>query len=103
MKSGPTTSTETKSECIIAEILQHTCQLKTARNGSQSIHCFPIPRILKICPGRPAVEITKFVNINHKNGEIELPSNLNLDTIKARPWKEVTRYDTEQKDEPLVE
>ncbi|KAF8882165.1 hypothetical protein CPB84DRAFT_1791089 [Gymnopilus junonius] len=91
-----TKSTTTKPKCAIAEILQHTCQLKTTHDGNPLIQCFPIPRILRICPGQPAVEITKLVNIDMKNGEIEMPQVSSLDLVKGRPWREIVRYETDQ-------
>ncbi|KAF8952964.1 hypothetical protein BDZ97DRAFT_1680388 [Flammula alnicola] len=80
-------------ECRIAEILQYTCELTTSRKGAPTFQCFPILRILKICTGQPAVEITKFVNVNVTNGQIEIPPGFKSDSIKGRPWREVVRYD----------
>ncbi|KAH9477875.1 hypothetical protein JR316_0010107 [Psilocybe cubensis] len=98
---------ETK-KCVIAEIVQHTCSLKNERNGTPTFHCFPLPRILKLyelhhllafrssqflssCPGQPAVELTKFINIDMKSGEIDIPPNLSASSAKARAWKDVIR------------
>ncbi|CAA7257327.1 unnamed protein product [Cyclocybe aegerita] len=83
----------TKDECRIAEIVQHTCELRINRLGQRTLHCFPIPRLLKLCPGKPAVEITKLVHINVKNGEVEIPKDLSVDSLQAHPWREVVRYD----------
>lgn len=78
--------------CQIAEIVQYMCDLENLENGRSQVHCFPIPRIFRMsvlnshtqtllliwmnvpsCSGRPAVEITKFVNINEITGEVEVP------------------------------
>jgi hypothetical protein len=67
---------------------------------------------LNRCPGRPAVEITKLVNIDEKTGEIEIPAAARYaisfrvhpfsdvhpfpygseNLPKAKPWRDVTRY-----------
>ncbi|PPQ92128.1 hypothetical protein CVT25_007959 [Psilocybe cyanescens] len=91
----PDSASKKEPDCVIAEILQHTCLVKTAYDGTISYHCFPIPRILKLCPGQPAVELTKFINIEMQSGEIDIPPNLSASSIKARSWKEVIRSNPE--------
>ncbi|KAF9475724.1 hypothetical protein BDN70DRAFT_883350 [Pholiota conissans] len=85
--------TPKKSECRIAEIVQHTCHLAPNRRGEQIMQCFPILRIFRLCKGQPAVEITKFVNVDPKDGGIEIPAGFRTKAIQARPWREVIRYD----------
>ncbi|KZP28093.1 hypothetical protein FIBSPDRAFT_689460, partial [Athelia psychrophila] len=80
-------------KCRIAEIVQYTCDLEKEGNGRQRVHCFPIPRIFRICPGRPAVEITKFVNINEHTGETEIPAAASESLPKAKPWRDVVRHE----------
>ncbi|KIM85816.1 hypothetical protein PILCRDRAFT_5449 [Piloderma croceum F 1598] len=82
-----------EKKCRIAEIVQYTCDSEKLSNGQ--IHCFPIPRIFRICPGRPAVEITKLVNIDEKTGEIKIPVIANETLPKAKPWRDVIRYDAD--------
>jgi len=79
-------------KCRIAELVQYTCELEKLENGRSQVHCFPIPRIFRICSGRPAVEITKLVSIDEKTGEIEIPATASETLPKAKPWRDVTRY-----------
>lgn len=79
---------ENPGDCQIAEIVQYTCEIGS--NGG--MNCFPIPRIFRLsvittlvlltplngdhsCSGRPAVEITRSVNIDMDTGEVEIPAN----------------------------
>ncbi|KIM42127.1 hypothetical protein M413DRAFT_26942 [Hebeloma cylindrosporum] len=97
MASKAKESMEKESGCRIAEILQYTCVVKKSRviNMPPRTVCYPIPRILKLCPGRPAVEITKFVELDAKTGEVEIPAGFSADSVKGRPWREVIRYEEE--------
>ncbi|KDQ60255.1 hypothetical protein JAAARDRAFT_32634 [Jaapia argillacea MUCL 33604] len=80
-------------KCRIAEIVQYTCELENQESGSPQVHCFPIPRIFRICPGRPAVEITKLVNVNMRTGEVDIPPETSQNLPKAKPWRDIIRYD----------
>ncbi|KAJ8590382.1 hypothetical protein M405DRAFT_736951 [Rhizopogon salebrosus TDB-379] len=53
--------------------VQYTCEPEELPSGEVRPRCFPLPRIFRICPDRPAVEITKFLKIDLKTGEIEIP------------------------------
>ncbi|KAH8116143.1 hypothetical protein DFH11DRAFT_1264501 [Phellopilus nigrolimitatus] len=84
-------SSDTKeNKCQIHEILQHICEIKTEK-GAPEVHCFPIPRIFRICPNRPAVEITRSVTIDSATGEVILPTDATTVLPKGKPWWAVTR------------
>ncbi|WFC97822.1 hypothetical protein MYAM1_000542 [Malassezia yamatoensis] len=50
---------EEHGSCKLAELTQFHCQLLQNR-----IVCQPVERIFRICPGRPAVEVTHLVEYN---------------------------------------
>ncbi|KAF8198575.1 hypothetical protein BJ912DRAFT_845642 [Pholiota molesta] len=85
--------TTKKSECHIAEILQHTCIPESNSQGQEIMQCFPILRIFKLCKGQPAVEITRFINVDPTNGAIEIPAGFKTETVQGRSWREIERYD----------
>ncbi|KAH7924704.1 hypothetical protein BV22DRAFT_490915 [Leucogyrophana mollusca] len=84
--------------CRLLEIVQHTCELEELPTGEVRPRCFPIPRIFRICPGRPAVEVTKLLRIDLKTGEVEIPDESSQVLPKGKPWRDIQRYDldTEQ-------
>ncbi|TFK39026.1 hypothetical protein BDQ12DRAFT_604667 [Crucibulum laeve] len=81
-----------QGKCRIAEIVQYTCDIERPATGDPIVHCFPIPRIFRICPGKPVVEITTKVDIDITTGEVEIPSEKKQLSIKGRHWTEVIRY-----------
>ncbi|EIN08794.1 hypothetical protein PUNSTDRAFT_52272 [Punctularia strigosozonata HHB-11173 SS5] len=85
---------EQKAPCRIFEILQYNCEPE-----GTGYHCFPISRIFRICDGRPAIEITRFVDVDVKTGAVELPSDPSQILPKGRPWRDVVRYNTKTSDE----
>ncbi|KAK7018972.1 hypothetical protein R3P38DRAFT_2979822 [Favolaschia claudopus] len=62
--------------CKIAEIMQYSCVPKRGTDGRPTIHCVPIPRLFRICPDRPAVEVTRVLNIDDTTGYVEMPREL---------------------------
>jgi len=71
--SAQTSGEQNDKKCQIAEILQYACEIENASGGSPpEIHCYPIPRIFRLCPGRPAIEITRYVDTDPKTGELEI-------------------------------
>ncbi|KAK7451075.1 hypothetical protein VKT23_012751 [Stygiomarasmius scandens] len=60
------------------------------RRGTPFIHCFPISRLFRMCPGLPAVEITKTVYVND-DGEITLPKDLDAILPRGKAWRDVVR------------
>ncbi|KIL62247.1 hypothetical protein M378DRAFT_59017, partial [Amanita muscaria Koide BX008] len=58
--------------CRVAEIVQYICDVKST-SSAPDIVCYPVPRLFQLCPGKPALEITKFVKIDARTGEVELP------------------------------
>ncbi|KAI0264725.1 hypothetical protein BC834DRAFT_813069, partial [Gloeopeniophorella convolvens] len=77
--------------CRVAEILQFSCPIETSGNGAQRFHCFPLPRLFKLCPGQPAVEITRTVKIDASTGEVDIPEDADQQLPKAKLWKDVAR------------
>ncbi|KAL4071265.1 hypothetical protein V8B97DRAFT_1962188 [Scleroderma yunnanense] len=77
-------------KCHILEIVQYSCETEENQRGQVVPHCFPIPRLFKLCPGRPAVEITTMSKIS-ETGEIEIPSD-NTELPRGKPWHEVHVY-----------
>ncbi|PAV19066.1 hypothetical protein PNOK_0591000 [Pyrrhoderma noxium] len=64
-----------KEPCQIIEILQHICSLENKRGTAPEIHCFPVPRIFRLCPNQPGVEITRTVTVDSSTQDILLPPN----------------------------
>ncbi|KAI0321413.1 hypothetical protein OF83DRAFT_311448 [Amylostereum chailletii] len=62
-------------KCRIAEIVQYSCEAQMDAYGRPQLNCFPFPRILRICEGRPAVEITRQVDIDVATGEVHIPTD----------------------------
>ncbi|KIJ63738.1 hypothetical protein HYDPIDRAFT_112675 [Hydnomerulius pinastri MD-312] len=85
------TVSSSRSRCQLLEIVQYSCEPEKLPSGAIRPHCFPIPRIFRICPDRPAQEITKFTTIDMKTGEIELPDQ-NNPLPKAKRWQDVHLY-----------
>ncbi|KAH9835142.1 uncharacterized protein C8Q71DRAFT_710295 [Rhodofomes roseus] len=91
-----TTSSDTKavsSKCRLAEIVQYKCDIEVGKRSEPQVHCWPVPRIFRICPGRPAVELTRFVEMDMSTGEISLPSDASQQLPKGKPWRDIARYD----------
>jgi len=83
-----------KQGCSIAEILQYDCPIQTNEKGQLRYTCYPIPRIFRICQGRPAVEITKLVNIDMATGEVDVSNESSQKLPKVKPWRDVLRNAT---------
>ncbi|KAG2034026.1 hypothetical protein BDR03DRAFT_641673 [Suillus americanus] len=75
--------------------VQYTCEPEELPGGEVRPRCFPIPRIFRICPDRPAVEITKLIKIDLKTGEIEMPDESSSLLPKGKHWRDIRRYDLE--------
>ncbi|TDL24561.1 hypothetical protein BD410DRAFT_767062 [Rickenella mellea] len=90
-----TDRSKTPDKCQIYEILQWSCDPAKeieSQSDPNTVQCYPLPRIFRICPGRPAIEITRFVNIDPQSGQAEIPpENINI-LPKAKPWWDIVRY-----------
>ncbi|KAJ7232956.1 hypothetical protein B0H12DRAFT_1028770 [Mycena haematopus] len=86
-------SEDPEGPCRIAEITQYTCVPKY--EGGLVVHCVPIPRLFRICPNRPAVEVTRVLNVDLSTGDVEIPRALEQKLPKGKAWADVTRYDTD--------
>ncbi|KAF5340352.1 hypothetical protein D9611_007924 [Ephemerocybe angulata] len=79
-------------DCRLAEILQYMCSLEQGKlSGKRRLFCTQVPRIFQLCPGRPAVEVTRVANINLVTGEVDVPPQASQ-IIKAKDWSSVIRY-----------
>ncbi|KAJ3503441.1 hypothetical protein NMY22_g18250 [Coprinellus aureogranulatus] len=86
------------AECRLAEILQYMCNLEfDKKSRKQQLVCTQVPRIFRLCPGRPAVEVTRVADINMATGEVTV-SEANLAQIKAKDWINVERYTTTEEE-----
>ena len=54
--------------CTLAELTQFHCQLQQRR-----ILCYPVERVFRMCPRRPAVEVTHLVDYD-ADGKPHLPA-----------------------------
>lgn len=94
-------------KCRIVELIQFECSQKTG--DKQQIYCVPIPRVFRMsvinfyapveakltkqyalsllsrCGERPAVEITKFVNIDPTTGAVDVPPEARLAHLHLDP------------------
>ncbi|KAF8271852.1 hypothetical protein EI94DRAFT_1567600 [Lactarius quietus] len=77
--------------CQIAEILQFSCQIQINDYGRQQFHCFPVPRIFRLCQGEPAIEITRVVNTDPSTGKVHIIGDAVQNLPKAKTWKDVVR------------
>jgi len=95
-----TSTTDTRRpKCRIAEIMQYDCDVEQDVAGRAQVHCWPVPRIFRICPGRPAVEITRYVNTNALTGLVKPSPELSQFLPKGKPWRDVKRFEVES-DQP---
>lgn len=91
MANGFQEKPDESRKCRILEIVQYSCGTETNQRGEIVPHCFPIPRLFKLCPGRPAVEVTTISNISEA-GEVEVPDD-NAELPRGKLWQEVRVYD----------
>ncbi|TFK28580.1 hypothetical protein FA15DRAFT_633874 [Coprinopsis marcescibilis] len=77
--------------CRLAEIVQYICgELEPGRSGKPRLECTPIPRIFRICRNKPAIEVTRIVNLDPKTGEVEFPPS--VDSICGKDWSRIVKY-----------
>ncbi|KAJ7749312.1 hypothetical protein DFH07DRAFT_557515 [Mycena maculata] len=91
--------TQKDGECRIAEIMQYSCVPKKNARGVHVVHCVPVPRLFRICPDRPAVEVTRVLNIDIDTGYVEMPKALGQKLPNGKAWRDVIRHDTSSEDE----
>ncbi|GAW03990.1 hypothetical protein LENED_005750 [Lentinula edodes] len=78
-------------KCQMVEIIQYSCELERSQTEGPVVRCFPWSRLFRICPGLPAVEMTKFLNVD-EGGVVELPADINPPS--GKPWNRVVRHDS---------
>lgn len=99
MSTTPTaTDKAPRKQCRLAEILQYQCEADQATGGQ--MHCLPIPRIFRMytsqsslspsihparadftrvsCQDRPAVELTRFIDVDLETGAVHIPTQSRL-------------------------
>ncbi|KAF9812425.1 hypothetical protein IEO21_06228 [Rhodonia placenta] len=82
-----------QTKCRLAEIVQYKCDVEQNNQGQPQLHCWPVPRIFRICPGRPAVEMTRYVDVDTQSGEISIPAEASQTLPKGKPWRDVRCYE----------
>ncbi|KAJ7138511.1 hypothetical protein C8R43DRAFT_893374 [Mycena crocata] len=92
-------SAEPETKCRIAEITQYSCVPKKNRLGRSFVHCVPIPRLFRICPDRPMVEVTRVLNIDLTTGYVQMPKSLEEKLPTGKAWRDVVRHDSSIEDE----
>ncbi|KAI0685763.1 hypothetical protein BC835DRAFT_1289481 [Cytidiella melzeri] len=92
LSSTTVDSSSPKPQCRIAEIVQYDCDQETESSGRPRFRCWPVPRIFRLCPGRPAVEITRYVDTTEGTGAVKVPSESSRILPKGKPWRDVHRY-----------
>ncbi|GBE87532.1 hypothetical protein BKA93DRAFT_824488 [Sparassis latifolia] len=87
--STPIPHPSPQGSCRLAELVQYKCELEVSNVGVSQYHCWPIMRIFRICPGRPAVELTRFAEVNADTGEISAPPESSAKLPKGKPWRDI--------------
>ncbi|PFH50501.1 hypothetical protein AMATHDRAFT_144894, partial [Amanita thiersii Skay4041] len=80
-----------RERCRIAEIVQYVCNMEGGTPTSEVV-CFPVPRLFRLCPGQPAVEVTTLADINMATGEVEFSTESKQYRIKGKSWQQINRY-----------
>ncbi|TFK89903.1 hypothetical protein K466DRAFT_485816 [Polyporus arcularius HHB13444] len=92
--SAPSTSSPAREKCRLAEVLQYKCTLEQEADGRPTVRCLPVPRIFRICPNRPAVEMTRFIDVDLETGAVrDIPSESSSVLPKGKPWRDVLKYE----------
>ncbi|CAK5272222.1 unnamed protein product [Mycena citricolor] len=79
-------------ECRISEIMQYICTPQRGAFGP-SVHCTPVPRLFRICPNIPAVEVTRVLNIDLATGDVAVPKDLSSQLPTGKAWCDVVKHD----------
>ncbi|WFD30333.1 hypothetical protein MSPP1_001351 [Malassezia sp. CBS 17886] len=78
-----------RGACALAELVQFHCQLQEHR-----ILCQPVERVFRMCPQRPAVEVTNVVEY-HQDGSPFLPEYLAGVPLPTGSWPAVRKTDSQ--------
>ncbi|PWZ01578.1 hypothetical protein BCV70DRAFT_149832, partial [Testicularia cyperi] len=81
-------SPSTPPGCKLAELVQYHCELRS----KSRLVCQPLDRIFRICPGRPAVEVTHIVEFD-EHGKPYLPRHLEEAMPPSQHWHELRAPD----------
>ncbi|KAF8329385.1 uncharacterized protein EI90DRAFT_2924166 [Cantharellus anzutake] len=87
-----------RGRCVLAEILQYECSLE---NKKSALVCYPIPRVFRMCPGEPAVEMSSFLSLDNQTGSVVIPEHVDKIIPKARPWRDIRKLRGEYRDSPV--
>ncbi|KAI0372106.1 hypothetical protein BV20DRAFT_964836 [Pilatotrama ljubarskyi] len=82
-----------RGKCRLAEIVQFKCEPGEQLNVPPQWHCLPVIRIFRICQNRPAVELTRFIDMNVETGAVHVPPQSSQVLPKAKPWRDIVRYE----------
>ncbi|SPO40418.1 uncharacterized protein PSFLO_05900 [Pseudozyma flocculosa] len=86
-KGTTTTTTTTTDGCRLSEMVQYHCRKRPNR-----IVCTPLDRVFRMCPGRPAVEVTHLVEFD-QNGTPFLPDEFAEAMPPSQHWHELRASD----------
>ncbi|EFI26782.1 hypothetical protein CC1G_15705 [Coprinopsis cinerea okayama7 len=64
--------------------------MEETKRGKPRLQCYQIPRIFRICPNKPAVEVTRFTDIHPRTGEVELERP--PESIRGKHWNDVVKF-----------
>jgi len=79
--------------CVLQELTMFECDRELAEKAG-IIKCYPIPRVFRVCPERPAIEVTSLAKFDEDTGKASLPED-HLDNLpQGRSWKEIQQDTT---------
>ncbi|CAE6422794.1 unnamed protein product [Rhizoctonia solani] len=81
--------TSARPKCRIAELEQFKCT-PVVEPGGTRVYCTPIPRIFRICPNRPAVEITTLVDVDPLTGEWVITADAMNTLPRTTAWRDMS-------------
>ncbi|KAI0336800.1 hypothetical protein GY45DRAFT_1237731 [Cubamyces sp. BRFM 1775] len=95
--SQTSANADTHRQCRLAEIVQFNCN---PTEDSVEWHCLPIIRIFRICQNKPAVELTRFIEMDVETGAVHVPPQSSQVLPKGKLWRDVIRYEQDAPDIP---
>ncbi|CAG7847161.1 SubName: Full=Uncharacterized protein {ECO:0000313/EMBL:CCA66734.1} [Serendipita indica DSM 11827] len=80
---------EHRPGCVLEQLTMFDCDRDIlARTGI--VKCYPIPRVFRVCPNRPAVEVTALLEYKDASGEPTLPPDYLKRLPKGYSWDQIT-------------
>ena len=65
---------DVRSKCRLAEIVQYKCDLDVGQEGEPQVHCWPVPRIFRMCVSRTIPCVHQSISLG------------NIAAREGRPW-----------------